>query len=66
MHCALGFYDDMDFGTFGTLKRGLKRPLSNFNFEFKVQIIASVSSSTGYLVEVIPELLTDNEHVVAR
>ena len=56
----------MDSGTFGTLKRGLKRPLSNFNFEFKVQIIASVSSSTGYLEEVIPELLTDNEHVVAR
>ena len=55
----------MDSGTFGTLKRGLKRPLSNFNFEFKVQIIASVSS-TGYLVEVIPELLTDNEYVVAR
>jgi hypothetical protein len=54
--CTLGFYDDINSGTFGTVKKGVKRPLSNFNFAFKQKIVASVASSTGYLVEVIPEV----------
>ena len=44
-----------DGGTFGTTKKGAKRPLSNFNFEFKKKIICSSPTSMGYLVEVIPE-----------
>ena len=52
----IGFYDDFETGTFGTkTKKGAKRPLSNFNFKFKVKMIASDPSSTGYLVEVVPE-----------
>ena len=49
-----GFYDDLEGGTFGTLKKGVRRPLSNFNFEFKRMIVAT-SSSTGFLVTLIPE-----------
>ena len=67
----IGFYDDIDGGTFGTLKKGVKRPLSNFNFEFKKKIVSSIPSSTGYLVEVVPESLdsdcdSDSQHVVSR
>lgn len=52
-----GFYNDFEEGTFGTVnKRGVKRPLSNFNFKFKTKVIAAVPSSTGYLVEVSQEL----------
>lgn len=54
--CCLGFYDDINEGTFGTVKKWIRRPLSNFCFRFKTKIISSAPSSTGYLVEVIPEL----------
>ena len=53
------FYDDLEGGTFGTLKKGIRRPLSNFNFLFKCKIIAT-SSSTGFLVTIIPE---ENAHL---
>ena len=53
------FYDDLEGGTFGTLKKGIRRPLSNFNFQFKRKIIAT-SSSTGFLVTIIPE---ENAHL---
>lgn len=43
-----------------------RRPLSNFDFVFKRKIISSVPSSTGYLVEVTPEVLNrDSEHAEA-
>ena len=51
-----GFYDDLVGGTFGTLsKTGVKRPLSNFNFEFCCKVVSAHSTSTGYLVRVIQE-----------
>ena len=55
------FYDDVDGGTFGTVKKNARRPLSNFAFKFVTKIIASDSRSTGYLVEVNPESLQGNE-----
>lgn len=51
----IGFYEDFDNNTFGTSKKGIKRPLSNFTFQFQQKIISSDSISTGYLVEVTPE-----------
>ena len=54
-HYSLGFYDDFANGTFGTIKKGIKRPLSNFNFKFCSKVISARSSSTGYLVSVIQE-----------
>ena len=51
---STGYYDDISGGTFGTMKNDIKRPLSNFNFEFKGKVVAAKSSSTGYL-EVIQE-----------
>ena len=48
---STGYYDS---GTFGTMKKDIKRPFSNFNFEFKGKFVAAKSSSTGYL-EVIQE-----------
>ena len=58
----IGFYDNIEGGTYGTVKKGVKRPLSNFN-QKKI-----ISTSTGYLVEVIPENVendsdSDSEHV---
>ena len=49
------FYDDLDGGTFGTIKRGVNRPLSNFSFKFVSKFVAEDSTSTGYLVQVHPE-----------
>ena len=69
MFCAIGYYDDIEGCTFGTIKKGVRRPLSNFNFTFKGKVIASVPSSTGYLVDIFPESLdkvtddSDNEEV---
>ena len=56
---TIGFYDDDEDHTFGTLKKQ-KRPLSNFTFKFVKKIVASHSSSTGFLVEVIPETVGDD------
>ena len=39
-----GFYDDLAGGTFGTVKKGIRRPLSNFNFEFCSKIVSTKSS----------------------
>lgn len=55
------FYDDLDGGTFGTIKRGVNRPLSNFSFKFVSKIVAEDSTSTGYLVEVHPESVGDTD-----
>ena len=49
------FYDDFEGGTFGTVKKGVRRPLSNFALRFLKKIVAQDSKSTGYLVEVNPE-----------
>ena len=57
---TIGFYDDDGNHTFGTLKKKQKRPLSNFTFKFVKKIVASHSSSTGFLVEVIPETVGDD------
>ena len=54
------FYDDDENHTFGTLKKKQKRPLSNFTFKLVKKIVASHSSSTGFLVEVIPETVGDD------
>ena len=76
IHCSSniyfkGFYNDIDGGTYGTVRKGVKRPLSNFNFNFQKKIISSSPASTGYLVEVIPENVendsdSDSEHVFSR
>ena len=41
------------------MKKGVRRPLSNFAFKFLKKIIADDSKSTGYLVEVNPEQAVD-------
>ena len=60
LELTIGFYDDDENHTFGTLKKKQKRPLSNFTFKFVKKIVASHSSSTGFLVEVIPETVSDD------
>ena len=55
MFCAIGYYDDIEGCTFGTIKKGVRRPLSNFNFTFKGKVIASVPSRLlgGYFPRII-------------
>ena len=60
LELTIGFYDDDEKHMFGTLKKKQKRPLSNFTFKFVKKIVASHSSSTGFLVEVIPETVGDD------
>ena len=61
LELTVGFYDDDENHTLiGTLKKKQKRPLSNFTFKFVKKIVASHSSSTGFLVEVIPETVGDD------
>jgi hypothetical protein len=55
------FYDDVHGGTFGTLKKGARRPLSNFNFEYLLRVNAEDSRSTGFLVRVYPERSADSD-----
>ena len=55
-----GYCNDLEGGIFGTVKKGIRRPLSNFNFQFKRKIVAT-SSSTGFLVTIIPEENTVSE-----
>ena len=60
LELTIGFYDGDENHTFGTMKMKQKRPLSNFTFKFVKKIVASHSSSTGFLVEVIPETVGDD------
>ena len=36
-------------------RKGEKRPLSNFYFDFQAKVNATKASSTGYIVSVMPE-----------
>ena len=58
LELTVGFYDDDENHTF--LKKKKKRPLSNFTFKFVKKMVASYSSSTGFLVEVILETVGDD------
>lgn len=62
---TIGFYDDHENNVFGTMKKDKQgcqqRPLSNFTFKFVKKIVSSHSSSTGFLVEVIPEVVVCGE-----
>ena len=51
----VGFFEDAQRHTFGTVKKGQQRPLSNFTFKFVMKVVASNASSTGFIVEVTPE-----------
>ena len=47
----IGFYEDLEAWNFGTIsKKGIKKPLSNFSFQFTHKIIALDTSSTDFLV----------------
>ena len=45
----------MVHNTFGVMKKGAYRPLSDFNFEFLLKVNAKKACSTGYLIKVVPE-----------
>ena len=48
--------------TFGVMKKGVYRPLSDFNFEFLLKVNAQKACSTGYLIKVFQEVRQeDNE-----
>ena len=54
--CMAEFHDNLPGGTFGTVsKAGVKRPLSNFNFEFCGKVVSAHSARIGYLVRIIQE-----------
>jgi len=44
------------------LKRGTKKPASDFYFDFALKVIASHPSSTGFLVKVFTEQQSGEEH----
>ena len=56
------FYDDVHGGTFSTLKKGARRPLSNLNFEYLLRVNAEDSRSTGFLVRVYPDRNADSDY----
>ena len=58
----VGFYEDEEGHTFGTVKKGVQRPLSNFTFEFVTKIVASNANSTGYIVKVTPESIRSEDN----
>jgi len=55
-----GFYDDNTNNTFGVVKKGVYRPLSDFNFEYIMKVKAN-STSTGYIIKVTPESFNEQE-----
>ena len=61
MHVHTGFHEDDDLHTFGIMKKGVYRPLSDFNFQFIMKVISDKSANTGYLVKVTPELITETD-----
>ena len=56
VYYIIGFHDDHVRCTFGIVKKGKYRPLSDFSFNFIMKVTAEVAESTGYIIEVIPEL----------
>lgn len=59
----VGFHEDNNRNTFGIWKKGIDRPLSDFNFHYTMKVLCDKSISTGYLVSVLQERIdeTDNE-----
>lgn len=37
------------------IKKGIYRPLSDFNFEYLTKVTANKACSTGYMIKVTPE-----------
>lgn len=56
-----GFHEDDEHHTFGVMKKGVYRPLSDFNFHFIMKVVSDKSANTGYLVKVIPESVLETE-----
>lgn len=56
---CIGYYEDEVKHIFGTNKKEVKRPLSNFSFKFVKKVVSVHSASTGFLVEVTPETVGD-------
>jgi len=48
------------------MRRGEYRPLSDFNFDFKVKVLSDNPASTGYIVSVKQEPLTGEEEEIER
>ena len=62
LYSIVGFFEDFEKNTFGTQKKGVYRPLSNFVFSFTHKVIACNASSTGYLVNIeLEEHDNDND-----
>lgn len=51
----VGFRDDRTHNTFGVIKKGHYRPLSDFNFDYLTKVKAKKACSTGYMIKVTPE-----------
>lgn len=58
---CIGFHEDVVNSTFGIMKKGTYRPLSDFTFHFLKKVVSEKSASTGYLVKVMPEASTPEE-----
>lgn len=43
------------------MKKGIYRPLSDFNFEYLMKVKAIRSSSTGFLIKVTPERINNDQ-----
>jgi len=63
---AIGFHEDCEHHTFGVLKKGVYRPLSDFNFNFIMKVVSEKPVSTGYLVSVTQETDDINPDTSAR
>ena len=43
------------------MKKGIYRPLSDFNFDFIMKVKATRSCSTGFMIRVTPEHISSND-----
>ena len=61
MQFSIGFHEDNEHHTFGIMRKGNYRPLSDFSFHFTMKVISDRSVSTGYLVSVMQEKTDTND-----
>jgi len=64
----VGFHEDKNQHTFGIVRKGVYRPLSDFNFYYIMKVESEKFVSTGYLVSVYPEIdeTTSREESASR
>ncbi len=58
----IGFHDDLEENTFGTVKKGKYCPSSDFRFDLVAEVICDCTSSSGYMIDLTPANTTDTRY----